>query len=52
MKKYNYFYDGAPISKRQFESEVPENWQEEVQEDGTYSYGLYRANELDEEMNN
>ena len=49
MKRYNYFYDGTPITKHQFESEVPENWQGEVAEYGTYSWGLYRANELDEE---
>jgi hypothetical protein len=42
MKKYNYFYDGQPITKAEFISVVPENWENEVR-DGKYSWGYYRA---------
>ena len=48
-KKYNYFYYGIPIPKANFLKSVPENWQEEVDEYGTYSWGGYRAVERDEE---
>lgn len=46
MKKYNYYYCGTPITKNQFISNVPENWEIEVV-DGEYSYGYYRASEID-----
>ena len=46
MKKFSYYYDKMPISKSQFLDNVPENW-EEYLENGTYSYGYYRANEID-----
>lgn len=46
MKTYNYFYNSVAISKAQFLSNVPENWEEEV-ENGEYSYGYYRAVERD-----
>lgn len=49
MKKYNYFYNGQAISRDQFLSNVPKNWENEVDEYGTYSYGYYRANERDED---
>lgn len=42
MKKYNYFYNGQPISKDQFISAVPKDWEKEVK-NGEYSYGYYRA---------
>ena len=45
MKKYNYFYDGQPITKVQFLQAVPENWESEV-EYGEYSFGYYRAIEI------
>jgi hypothetical protein len=48
MKKYNYFYDGQPITKKQFEDAVPENWEKDV-ENGEYSWGYYRAVEIEEE---
>ena len=47
MRKFNYFYFGTPVTKSQFESEVPENWQDEVDELGEYSWGGYRATEID-----
>ena len=46
-KQFNYFYDGRPITQTRFEDAVPENWQEEVDEFGEYSYGYYRATEID-----
>ena len=47
MKTYNYFYNGTPITKRQFLQAVPANWEEEVNGYGEYSYGYYRAEEMD-----
>lgn len=46
MKKYNYYYDSQPITKQHFLKAVPENWQSEI-ENGTYSYGYYRAIEIE-----
>lgn len=48
MKKYNYFYNGQPIPKSQFLAAVPENWENEV-ENGEFSWGYYRATEIEEE---
>ena len=45
MKTYNYYYNGQVISKENFLSNVPENWENEVDEYGEYSYGYYRATE-------
>ena len=47
-KKYKYFYFGMPIPRSFFINEVPENWEEEV-EDGTFSWGGYYAFEIDED---
>jgi hypothetical protein len=47
-KKFNYFYYGRPIPRAEFLKAVPENWQEEVNEYGTYSWGGYRAVDIDE----
>jgi hypothetical protein len=46
MKKYNFFYNGTPITKAQFEKAVPESWEQEV-ENGVYSWGYYDAIEVD-----
>jgi hypothetical protein len=46
--KYNYFYYGMPITRAAFLKAVPENWQDEVDEYGCYSWGGYRAIDLDE----
>jgi hypothetical protein len=43
MKTYNYFYFGNPITKAQFLTSVPEDWENEVDEFGEYSFGGYRA---------
>jgi len=53
MKQYNYFYNGQPIQKSQFLRVVPENWESEV-ENGEYSYswGYYRASEIESEDDN
>ena len=45
MKRYNYFYNGIAISKAQFLANVPEGWENGV-ENGEYSYGYYRAIEI------
>lgn len=45
MKTYNYTYYGRQITKVQFLSAVPENWEDDVNEYGSYSWGGYDANE-------
>lgn len=47
MKKYNYFYYGSAITKKQFLSAVPEDWENHVV-NGVYSWGGYRAIEREE----
>ena len=47
MKKYNYYYNGQPISKEQFLKSVPENWESEIDEIGHYSWGYFKAEEID-----
>ena len=47
-KKYIFFYYGMPITKGNFLKAVPENWEDEINEYGTYSYGGYRVVEIDE----
>lgn len=47
MKKFNYFYYGTAIQKSRFDDNVPENWQDELDKYGEYSYGGYRAVERD-----
>ena len=42
MKKYNYFYFKTAITREEFERDVPENWEDEVEND-VYSYGGYKA---------
>ena len=49
MKKFNFFYNGQAITKSQFLSEVPENWESELV-DGEYSWGYYRAVEIETEQ--
>ena len=44
MRKYNYFYNGTPINKKNFLANVPENWEDNVM-NGEYSWGYYRASE-------
>ena len=49
MEAYNFFYNGQSIPKSQFLKAVPENWESEV-EDGEYSWGYYRALEIENEI--
>jgi hypothetical protein len=44
--KANYFYYAIPITKADFERNVPANWQEEIVF-FEYSYGGYKAIILD-----
>lgn len=48
-KIYNYYYDGQPISTIRFLSSVPKNWENKVDKNGEYSWGYYRAIEIDTE---
>lgn len=45
MEAYNYFYYSTPITKSEFLKNVPENWIDDVDEFGKYSYGGYWAQE-------
>lgn len=49
MNNYNYFYNGEAIQRSRFLEVVPENWEENLDEYGEYSYGYYRAVKRDEE---
>ena len=46
MKKYNFFYNGQAISKEIFLANVPKDWESQV-ENGEYSFGYYRATEIE-----
>ena len=46
--RFNYFYSGTPIPKVNFEKSVPKNWMDELDQSGEYSYGYYKATQLDE----
>ncbi len=46
IMKANYFYYGTPITKAEFEKNVPVNWKEEI-DFFEYSYGGYKAIILD-----
>ena len=48
-KKYNYFYYGRPIPRANFIKSVPDNWENEVDEYASYSWGGYQAVERDED---
>lgn len=48
MRKYNYYYNGQPLSKENFLENVPENWEEDLDEYGGYSWGYYEAIQIDE----
>jgi len=47
MKNYNYYYDGTAITKAAFISNVPANWENDVNDFGEYTFGLYLAQERD-----
>lgn len=44
---FTYYYNNRAIQKSTFLANVPENWIEEVNEFGTYTYGYYRAEEIE-----
>ena len=46
MKKYNFFSNRQAISKANFLANVPSDWESQV-ENGEYSYGYYRASEIE-----
>jgi hypothetical protein len=41
--QFNYFNNGVAITKSQFESVVPSDWQNNLNEYGEYSYGYFKA---------
>ncbi len=45
--KYNYFYNGQAIKKSEFLSKVPSDWERNLDEQGDYSWGYYKAIQLD-----
>lgn len=47
--RFNYFYNGTPIPKENFIKAVPENWKDELDQFGEYSWGYYKASQLEEE---
>lgn len=49
MKRYNYFYDKIPITKMAFLASVPDDWENDTDEYGDYSYGYYRAVRIDDD---
>jgi|688.fasta_scaffold2027973_2 hypothetical protein len=46
MKTFNYYYGNQAITKSQFESNVPDNWQEQIV-NFEFSWGYYKAVERD-----
>jgi hypothetical protein len=44
---YRYTYNKQVISKGQFESVVPKDWKDHIDETGCYSFGYYRAIKID-----
>jgi hypothetical protein len=44
---YNYFRGKQPIQKSEFLANVPENWEEQVDEFGEFSWGYFKAILLD-----
>jgi hypothetical protein len=46
MKTFNYYYGNQPITKSEFERNVPENWREQI-ENYEFSYGYFKAVERD-----
>ncbi len=41
--KFNYFNNGVSITKSQFETIVPSDWKNNLNEYGEYSWGYFRA---------
>jgi hypothetical protein len=47
MKKFKFTKDQQSISKAEFERNVPSNWQEQLDENGYFSYGYFSATLID-----
>ena len=47
MKKFRFTKDNQSISKAEFERNVPSNWQEQLDENGYFSYGYFSATLMD-----
>ena len=47
MANYNFTYYGAAIQKSRFESNVPKDWENDYDKLKGYSWGGYRANQVD-----
>jgi hypothetical protein len=45
MRKYNFFHNNVAITRKNFEANVPKNWESQI-ENFEYSSGYYRAVEL------
>ena len=43
MKKFRFTYYGRAIQRTQFEKEVPNDWQENINEHGEFCWGGYKA---------
>lgn len=43
VKQYNYFHNGTAITKKEFLSNVPEDWEDNLDQYGEFSSGYYRA---------
>tara|TARA_R110001606_G_scaffold127073_3_gene261124 strand:- start:953 stop:1096 length:144 start_codon:yes stop_codon:yes gene_type:complete len=46
MNKYIYKYDGRAIPFNNWIKEVPENWEQQVDEFGRFSWGYYSATKI------
>lgn len=46
MRTHNFFYNNQPISKKEFESKVPSDWQNNLDEYDNYSWGYYSAKSI------
>lgn len=43
MREFIYKYFGQTISRKNFLAAVPENWENEIDDLGEYSYGGFKA---------
>ena len=46
MNKYIYKYNGQAIPFKNWIKEVPENWEQQLDEFGCFSWGYYSATKL------
>lgn len=45
--KFNFKYEGTPITKTEFEKNVPDDWLCNLDEYNEYCYGYYKATPRD-----